>query len=286
MLKCFLTFLVCLISLNNTPVITKTENFMNKINNAYEQYEEIDSYSNSEYNLVIVRGINNQTPCYGICFTSVEAQKYYLVVKIDGQRMTLETDSRKDSLAYAIKAASEISIEIYDKDGNLQSYEKSLPKFSKSDLTNTVKGENQGIKESTLTIYAKKSPFLLAFIIVLSSIILVSGVLILILFILRKGMFNKATRKSGVINIRDLVNEQTFDNPKENYFENMDQNQTKDDSINEDEKPTSSNKPSTKIKDIKAYLQDKGFVTDYRLLSEEEKNKIMIELIKLKIMIK
>ena len=36
------------------------------------------------------------------------------------------------------------------------------------------------------------------------------------------------------------------------------------------------------IKDIKAYLQDLGYVTEYSALSEDEKNNIMIELMKLK----
>ena len=39
---------------------------------------------------------------------------------------------------------------------------------------------------------------------------------------------------------------------------------------------------TSKIEDIKAYLQDQGFVIDYSILDEEEKNKIMMELIKLK----
>ena len=36
------------------------------------------------------------------------------------------------------------------------------------------------------------------------------------------------------------------------------------------------------IEDIKAYLQSLGYITDYKLLSEEEKNKIMLELMRLK----
>ena len=102
--------------------------------------------------------------------------------------------------------------------------------------------------------------------------------LTLILFITKKGLFNKEKRKEGIISMKDLLSEDTNDIIEVDYLENVkDLNNNRLENSNDNFE-----EPIDEIKDIKAYLRDKGFITEYNALSEEEKNNIMIELMALK----
>lgn len=242
--------------------------FMKQIDKAYSIYELSDkSEYNEKYELTIIQGFNKQAPSYGIYFSSKEAKEYYPVLTIEGTRYTLMENDNLDYYAYSITGNIEITIDIY-KDDKVVDEGIHLNKLIITDIKNPIEGKANGIEESLLQIYRTKIPFLVIFLVVLSSIILLSGIGIIILFVTKKGFFARDARKTGIIEMRQILNEQSFEETKkeEDYFAEL---------VPEEPK-------QQEITDIKNYLQDKGFITNYDLLSEEEKNKIMIELINLK----
>ena len=99
-------------------------------------------------------------------------------------------------------------------------------------------------------------------------------------------MFNKNKRAEGIVSIKEILRQETNDIVDNDYLKDFTYNKDTDNDVKLDDNiclENESNKEnSEKIKDIKAYLNDKGYITDYSVLSEEEKNNIMIELMKLK----
>ena len=98
------------------------------------------------------------------------------------------------------------------------------------------------------------------------------------MFIFKKGLFDKNKRKQGVLDIKSILEAETEDSASEDIFENCEVLSVKEDEITDQ----TIEEPKEQIEDIKAYLQALGYVTDYNLLSEDEKNKIMLELMHLK----
>ena len=69
--------------------------------------------------------------------------------------------------------------------------------------------------------------------------------------------------------MRELLKEDTQDHIDTNEYFKKEEKDTTEEKIEE-------------VVDIKAYLREKGYITNYASLSEEEKNRVMLELIKLK----
>lgn len=283
MIKMFLTFLISLVPLTMTPLETKYEAFMNSVDQGYIEYE-VDTIENSMYHLAVVKGNNKGKPCYAINFTSVNAGEYFCVLKAENTKYLLPTDNRKDSMALAIESEVAMVIEIYNKEGRLQAVEKDLPIFTIKDINENKKisGDGNGVALSKLKLYAPKVPFYRVYLIVILSIIGATGILILIMFIFKKGMFNANIRKNGVINMRDVLNEQTFDHPNEDYFKDMNVSYVNQNNNFQENIINNNQDNAIKITNVKEYLEKQGFNTNYSILTEEEKNKVMIELIKLK----
>ena len=95
------------------------------------------------------------------------------------------------------------------------------------------------------------------------------GSLILIFYLKRKGIFRKDKINENVINMRELLKEDTKDHIETNEYFKKEEKDTTEEKVEE-------------VVDIKAYLREKGYITNYASLSEEEKNRVMLELIKLK----
>ena len=247
------------------------ENFMREIHEAYSLYEVSDkSVSNDKFELTIIAGLNKNEMCYGFYFSSKEANKYQAVLRVNGVNYSMPENSNLDNYAHSLSGLYDIEVIIYDNNGKKEGTDIYLPKLLLQNLKNPKAGNSVGTNETMLSQTSMRMPFFSILIFVLLAVIISSVVIILVFYFTKKGMFARETRKNGVINMRELVKEQTFEQqPKEeNYFDDL-----KSETVEEKE---------ANIDDVKAYLQDKGFVTDYKLLSEEEKNKIMIELIALK----
>lgn len=281
-MKLLLLFLINIITLSSVPAESKEKAFMESVDKEYQYYEKSQdySYSNNYFSIIVVQGIYNDKPSYGICFTSVESGKYYALLTIDDNSYKLLQDERKDGKAIAIESKYNIYIKVYDENDNKQSYEVTLPRFNKDkyDITNAIEGNGTGKKFDELISYIPKPSFFKTFIVILLSVTGMSVVLTLILFITKKGLFNKEKRKEGIISMKDLLSEDTNDIIEVDYLENVkDLNNNRLENSNDNFE-----EPIDEIKDIKAYLRDKGFITEYNALSEEEKNNIMIELMALK----
>ena len=271
--------------LSITPLTVKDElfdTFMTDVHDGYQVYEEIENENNSNnyYSLKIVRGIFKGTPCYGIAFCSEDAGAYELAIEKDDVLYKLEQNDRKDSYGISIKADSMIEIHIYDKNGNEQDFigESKLLKFSEEDLAQSSKaiyGLNNGKSFTKLTNYTSKIPFLYAFIYSAVVLIGICAVAIIIMAVRRKGMFNKKVRSEGVINIESLINEAK---QKEEVDLWDGYKPEKEEIIIE---ATEVVEEANYI-DLKEYLISKGYLTDYSLMSEDEKNNLMVELMFLK----
>ena len=264
-------------------------NFLNEVDKGYEYYVQYDNVDTEEYSLLIVNGIYNKTGCYGISFVPSTTNAYYIVLETDKSLFTLSRTQYQEK-AIAIKADIDYTITIYDKNNNkVETFNSiSLKKFSSSDFdkTSAIEGKGSGASFTVLNSYTKNLRFLPVLLITLASLICFVGLVILVLFVMKKGFFNKEKRKEGVVSMRDIYEAKTNDQEEQEITFEPNEN-TKDVSdtiipvINPNKRDEDENVTS-KIEDIKAYLQDQGFVIDYSILDEEEKNKIMMELIKLK----
>lgn len=273
MVKLLLTFLISIVPLAATPADQSYEQFMTEVDEGYEYYKVIENTNNDSYSITIVKGIYNDNPCYGINFTSIEENKYHLSIYADGGYYKLEKTGRGES-GIAIISSSKIYVDLVNEDNKKMNL-KELPLFTKTQFENEmssdehdiIKGQGNGRTFAKLTIDPQTGSFTKLFITVLLIIIGSSALLIAILFIFKKGLFNKAKRSENVINMRNVLFEETKDNPNNDYI--------KESTVSKEAKVET-------VSDIKAYLLEKGFITNYNILSEEEKNRIMLELIKLK----
>jgi len=270
--------------------VDKEMSFLEEVDKGYQYYEQYDQLSNDEFSVLIVKGIYNDKASYGVIFTSNVEKKYYALIEINDVTYRLEQDERGDSKAIAIESTYSMNLLIYDKKDKLQDIEFMLERFrgESYDTTLSTKGQGEGTEFSTLTQYIPKFEFFDIFVYLLIGVIITTSLLTLILFIKKKGMFNKEKRKEGILSIKDILSKETDDLIEVDYLENINSTISNSDldnkeKLSEDIATDISNEPTKQlIKDIKAYLRDKGYITEYNALSEDEKNKIMLELMSLK----
>lgn len=267
-----LTFLISIIPLTvnidaKSSILSHNE-FMEEVNTRYESYRVYQSNDNDIFSLTIVQGIYNGKPTYGLCFTT--ERKYKVILLTNGVAYSLNEkliDNAQTAIAFRVDSI--LSIDIVDEKNNRIEIENLTPftKVSFEKNEDIITGENKGGSLSQVSIYSQKYNFITVTIIILVAVIAITGILILIFYLKRRGIFSKDKMNENVINMRELLKEDTKDHVETNeYFKNE---ETIEDKVEE-------------VTDIKAYLRDKGFITNYTSLSEEEKNRVMLELIKLK----
>lgn len=272
MFKLLLTFLISIIPLTvnidaKSSILSHNE-FMEEVNTRYESYRVYQSNDNDIFSLTIVQGIYNGKPTYGLCFTT--ERKYKVILLTNGVAYSLNEkliDNAQTAIAFRVDSI--LSIDIVDEKNNRIEIENLTPftKVSFEKNEDIITGENKGGSLSQVSIYSQKYNFITVTIIILVAVIAITGILILIFYLKRRGIFSKDKMNENVINMRELLKEDTKDHVETNeYFKNE---ETIEDKVEE-------------VTDIKAYLRDKGFITNYTSLSEEEKNRVMLELIKLK----
>ena len=272
MFKLLLTFLISIIPLavniDAKSSVLSHNKFMEEVNTRYESYRVYQSSDNDIFSLTIVQGIYNGKPTYGLCFTT--ESNYKVILLTNGVAYSLSEkliDNAQTAIAFRVDDV--LSIDIVDEKNNRMEIEKLSPftKISYEKNEDTIIGENKGGSLSQVSIYSQKYNFIAVTIIILVFIIVITGILILVFYLKRRGIFNKDKMNENVINMRELLKEDTKDHVETNeYFKNED---SIEDKVEE-------------VTDIKAYLRDKGYITNYSTLSEEEKNRVMLELIKLK----
>ena len=257
------------------------EYFFQTVEDEYKYFMQSTelSYYNDDLDIVIVQGIYGDVPSYGVSFYSKD---YIVALKTVDGFYTLPQVSKVSAMVVAVKADVTYEVVVYSQNGEEYQLPKRiiLKKFIEEDLNFDIleQGNNNFKPFVKLNVYTFRLPFFKVLIIVFSSVIAVSLLGILLMFIFKKGLFDKNKRKQGVLDIKSILEAETEDSASEDIFENCEVLSVKEDEITDQ----TIEEPKEQIGDIKAYLQALGYVTDYNLLSEDEKNKIMLELMHLK----
>lgn len=260
--------------------------FLDRVEDEYQYFTQEWTFDDqkNDISILVVKGIYHDTPSYGISFTS---DNFNIVLKTLDGYFNISDPKFFSELNIAIPAEVTYEILIYSEKGNeYQMPEKVLlKKFSADDidLTTYNLGNNNYKEFIKLQPYTFKLPFYVTLLIVFGSVIGISLIGILILFITKKGFFDKNKRKEGVLDIKSILESDTEDTASDDIFKDFEEAKNSAQSFEKiNEEDIESDKINEEIKDIKAYLQSLGYVTDYHILSEDEKNKIMLELMRLR----
>ncbi|MCI5939230.1 MAG: hypothetical protein MRZ17_04880 [Acholeplasmataceae bacterium] len=277
------TFLISLGTLQE-----KVDNFNTSCSNAYELYLVDKEIDNDLMYLNITLGIYDNQAGYSICFLSGDAGRYTARIKVHVSDNTykLPQDDRGDSLLYFVVADTASTLQIYLGETCIASYD--LPQVSVDSLRlneNLKSGNNQGFTEWGLS--HQKTPkltFILS--IVFSCIIVLSIVVILVLALTKKGIFNKANR---IEQAKTGMNYSTMNNEVEVVEETtITPSAPEEPKANADthEEPKEVYKKihdyENDGRDVSQILMNKGFNVNYKELSMEDKNKVMLELMRMK----
>lgn len=277
--------------------------FIEELNNSYDEYVLLEEYSNNYYDLQLYAGRVNDDIYYGIYFFNKIPQEYNLKLRINDKIYTLDKTPRGDIVAPAVnfKNAEDFSILIYNKNDYYQyginrfQNIKSIDIEDFSILEHKVAGSGQGVQlaklKSDLNIDKRLSIY-----IVLVSIFLVCGVIILVYYKKKKGMFNSDIKSANVFNFKEFINsaintyEEEFEEYREDFdnsgFNNYDESTTESESLNEGIVTTTYKwhhyEEEKSDFDIKLHLESMGLPTNYQTATVEDKNLVMLELMRLR----
>lgn len=279
--KLFSYLLILLTSFLSNVSTFNYQKFNDDINNGYYSYYEFANIKEEHYDLIVYKGICNDKPSYGILFNT--DTDYILVIEKDE---TLYSLNKNDEFGYyealCIEADMDLYLRIYNGNGDsfkIEGLEHSkLNKFSKDTLENTPLfiGLNNCKEFTTLNTYALKIPNYIVIILIISFVIGAAITWLAVMAILKKGKFNEKLRKQlddDIIKANEMYEETFIVNEEDNDLDN-------NESSNREE---SKHYYEDDIEfDINSYLLEHGYKSDYSLFTKEEKEKLTIELMKLK----
>lgn len=276
--------------------------FVNQINSAYEEYALVDEYTNSYYDLQLYVGKIEDKIYYGIYFKNkIPNQPYNLKLSYNNKIFALNKTPRGDVIEPAVDLnnISIFSLEIYDKNN----YKNPIPKFTSVDtvdlaefssLENIIIGEGNGTNVQRLRADINIDTKLFIYFI-LVSILLFCGFIILIFYKKKKGMFNADIKSANVFNFREFLKATKED--IDNEYEEAEDKPIYEDSINDKyEEPVEEVKERVISQtyvwqhyeeeksdfNFKEYLENLNLPSHYSTASIEDKNKVMLELMKLR----
>lgn len=255
----------------STPQLAPIDNFVYKIKEAYIKYEIVKQEENDSYAICIVRGINKNKSCFGVYFKSDSKDEYYCCVSDDKYTYTFKTSSSDTVEELAIQFDKNVNVKIYDCDENLE--DNILVKYVTESTFNGLEGNGNGASVSKLRNLNTSSGVMIFYVIGIG-IIALCAIIIIILKLTKRGLFNDQKRTEDINNyVRfadDYVNEELHE--VEEATEEIEPVQvyerTRDYDYEEDE-----SRPS-----VKSLLEERGFNSNYQMMDVEEKNKVMVEL--------
>lgn len=283
--------------------------FDEKVSDAYEEYRLLgDEYSGVNYAIKVYYGVFNDKVYYAICFYNETPKDYQLRIELNNKLYRLETNSRNDVqvVALSLKSGDVFSLVVYDKNNIRQSLGtddfKNIKVFSPeefSNLSDLQQGQGNGIKTAKLLPLRSAVIPPLGIIAIVAAVIIIACVLVILIYYKkRKGMFSESERKKNVFNFKEFIlsvekSLQEKENELEEYFPAEAESLTEDENSGEaitgtyaeNYVPHYSWARDEDVRsdfNIKKHLQELGFITDYRIIDSEEKNKIMLELMRLK----
>lgn len=241
--------------------------FIDKVQETYSSYVVEVEEVNQRYDLCIVSGIANNEKAFGVFFDANDIN-FILVFQIGEEIYEFKKDDDGSVWALASKYTEEVRVLVYDKGSKTS--EVKLVINDEIFLKKQLLGLNRGCEFESLS--SLNDRFLNQIILYVGCgvVVTVCIVLLLVFKVTHSGLFSKAKRRATTFSMKEFIQ----DAPEETdpY-----------DPINDMEiiEYSEEVKPKT-LKSPKEYLIEKGFITDYKILSEEEKNSIMLELMHLK----
>lgn len=281
------------------------EAFDEKVAEAYDDYGLLGEYDGVNYAIKVYYGVFDDKVYYGICFYNETPKQYKLRIVIGDKVYRLKANSRNDVAVVAMPLkGGAFSLAVYDKNGQRQSLGTTvftdievISKEEFYDLPGLLKGSGNGVKiDKPLPLTAIGISPLGIIAIAAGIILLVCGIVIYVFYRKRKGIFSEAERKKNVFNFKEFILS-VEKSLQEREDANADEYIPAEAEImDEDKKTGEETTADTYVPhyswardeeersgfNIKKHLQELGFVTDYRIVSTEEKNKIMLELMRLK----
>ncbi|NLD26042.1 MAG: hypothetical protein GX661_01630 [Acholeplasmataceae bacterium] len=275
------------------------EDFSNRyntlVNEAYSEYiEERHEHPNYDYGITLVKGIIKNEVRYGFSFYSENAKSYYIRVYYNGNLYEIDSDSRGDVqvVALNLKEGDVFSLEVFEAKSNTK---EALPEYENIEIMTKAEfytlesrnfGQGKGVSLTKLKTPIKIDSSIWLY---LAAFMIISGcgVVVFVYYKKRKGLFAPEIRSQNVFNFRDFLNSSfEMTKPEDEGYE---EGEAKEMPAEPDPNyiPVE-NYPWSRVEDessgfnIGEYLRDRGYITDYNLLSEEEKNNIMIELMYLR----
>ena len=268
-----------------TAVSEKYDKYLSLVNEVYDKYT-IHMEEKENFTVAVVEGICNGEMTYGVFLSSYKAGAYCIKVFVDEKEYALETDSRGDSVIYAVSMpVKETYVCVFDKEGknSTKRWSYKIEYMTIEDLENAPllsNGMNGGTEFSKMSrrYNTKTAVLFISGISVL--IIAISIVIIIFLKKNKKGMFDEKNRKSEpiVFTSKDTGEEDpiVFEKSDEYKIDNKDYEIEKEEIKEVYQKKYYFDDDEENFIDIKPLLEKVGFDTNYASLSEEEKNKVMI----------
>lgn len=278
-------FLSSIIPLNNIGVEEEKNEFLSQCKEGYNSYALIESEETEKYILNIVIGEIDNEIGYSIFFYSQNPKEYEIVFTNNNKSYNLKQNFRGDIIVHNLQLDNDYILNIQtnnittnSKEINNINYETYMNLYS----TIINNGNSIGLEKNSLI---KINNFSLTIILcmIFATIIIVSIIIILVLYVNKKGLFNEYKMNE------EFAEEHQIKSTIEDYINNIPQNneieaeevevveETRNDVYTknkryEDDEP----------RDISLLLNQKGFNTNYQELTTEEKNMIMVELMKMK----
>ena len=123
-------------------------------------------------------------------------------------------------------------------------------------------------------------PYIQILSLIFIGIILISGGILLFLFITKKGLFNSKKRD------QEFEQQHKIRDEIQSFINNLEKEETIEVEVIDEEVKEVYEKhkfyDEEDLKDVSLLLKDKGFNVEYKTLTTEEKNKVMLELMRMK----
>ncbi len=264
-----------LFSLYLTTADDNRSTFLKEIDNNYKEYGLYEEYTD-DYYFIVVSGIYKDKKSFGVSLNSFKKKAYTIKIEINGETYYLEEDEKGNVNAPLVGYSENKDITIYVCTTGRNS---KIVSEHKLDFNFEYEGYNlQSLKYSSLISVEIIDANFQGIIIILTVIISICAIIITFLAIFKKGVFNPNHKHQDDLVLIDSDNDEVdIEETKEieNSFDSAydkDYYIAKEKEYFEDEKEI----------DIRPLLIEKGFVSDYSLMSEEEKNQVMIYLMTLR----
>ncbi|HBP25583.1 MAG TPA: hypothetical protein DD618_01325 [Acholeplasmatales bacterium] len=293
------TFLILLTLITTSFVSDFTDQFDSEVNSAYSAYVTHDEYENPNYSLKVIYGALDGKVRFGICFYSLQAGDYSVKVSYLGRQYSLPENGRGDVRAVATDflAGETFSVLVFDREGHYQYSGRFLDieVLTINDfnaLSSPVAGLGAGSELTQLQSFHTSDP-LTIFYFFLLGVAALCVVAIIIIYVRKKGMFDPKIKSEPGFNFREFINQEPLEPAIQPSQETSEMLPESAPTIQPQEPtviPASSIRNYSWVRDeeehsgfnVAAYLKDLGFITDYALDGEDEKNRIMLELMKLR----